>query len=90
MLEAGEERVLWGASVDRRRPWLQAVGRGFVGQGCQQGSYTRLAVVEGPTVCQVPAEGLLSHGFMGPCSLLQPSSPQQSAGWGMLLRSLWD
>lgn len=27
-------------------------------------TYTRLAGAEGPTVCQVPAEGLVRHGFM--------------------------
>lgn len=39
---------------------------GSSGRGQSKGpvTYTRLAGAEGPTVCQVPAEGLVRHGFM--------------------------
>lgn len=94
MPEVGEERGLPAASVDRQGPWLEAVGRGFVGQGCQQARARATSLTHDLQTLKglLCARCLLSHGFTCPCPLLQgvqPCNSQLASGWGMLLRSLW-
>lgn len=81
--QCGRTGALAGGSGPRvRRAGLPAgQSKGYV-------TYTRLADIEGPTVCQVPAESWL-YVPLSAAAGVQPCNSQLASGWGMLLRSLW-